>query len=211
MNSVVHPPSRFVRTLIAEAIGSKSTSYRKLAAEIGCDHAYLNNIVKGRQAAPRSTGFYDGLGSALGIAPEEIVEYRRLVLVAAMTDEHGGATGVVDELWTASSASRSGRKEELRAPVPAGLVIDEESFQALIDGEPLDLTYTEYELLRHLVASPGRVFTREVLLDQVWGYGYYGGERTVDVHIRRLRAKLGGRHQSSIETVRNVGYRFTSL
>lgn len=91
-----------------------------------------------------------------------------------------------------------------------GLQLNLETYQAVIDGRPLDLTYMEYELLKFLVGSPGRVFTREALLSQVWGYEYYGGARTVDVHIRRLRAKLGEEHAGLIQTVRSVGYRFGS-
>ena len=75
-------------------------------------------------------------------------------------------------------------------------------------GRALDLTYMEYELLRFLAAHPGKVFTRETLLSRVWGYEYYGGARTVDVHVRRLRAKLGEEHAHLIQTVRSVGYRF---
>ena len=88
------------------------------------------------------------------------------------------------------------------------LELNVETYQASIDGRPLDLTYMEYELLKFLASSPGRVFTRETLLTQVWGYEYYGGARTVDVHIRRLRAKLGEEHAAMIQTVRSVGYRF---
>ena len=89
-----------------------------------------------------------------------------------------------------------------------GLVLNLETYQAAIDGHPLDLTYMEYELLKFLAQHPGRVFTRETLLSRVWGYEYYGGARTVDVHIRRLRAKLGEEHANLIPTVRSVGYRF---
>ena len=88
------------------------------------------------------------------------------------------------------------------------LVLNLETYQAVIDGEPLDLTYMEYELLKFLAQHPGKVFTRETLLSRVWGYEYYGGARTVDVHIRRLRAKLGEEHAGLIATVRSVGYRF---
>lgn len=88
------------------------------------------------------------------------------------------------------------------------LVIDLANYTVTIEGEPVSLTYKEYELLRFLVAHRGRVFTREALLNQVWGYDYYGGTRTVDVHIRRIRAKLGAPYQDMVETVRNVGYRF---
>jgi DNA-binding response OmpR family regulator len=89
----------------------------------------------------------------------------------------------------------------------SGVSIDESSYQATSSGRPLDLTFKEFELLRYLVANPGRVFTREQLLSDVWGYDYFGGTRTVDVHVRRLRFKLGDR-ESVIGTVRNVGYRF---
>jgi DNA-binding response OmpR family regulator len=87
-----------------------------------------------------------------------------------------------------------------------GLVVDLENYEVSVDGEALDLTYKEYELLRFLVTHRGRVFTRDALLNHVWGYDYFGGSRTVDVHVRRIRAKLGS-HEALIETVRNVGYR----
>jgi len=92
----------------------------------------------------------------------------------------------------------------------AGITIDEVSYSAKIHGQPMDLTYKEFELLKFLVQQPGRVFTRDQLLSEVWGYDYFGGTRTVDVHIRRLRAKLGDL-ESLIGTVRNVGYRFNSV
>jgi DNA-binding response OmpR family regulator len=82
------------------------------------------------------------------------------------------------------------------------------TYQATLSGRPLDLTYMEYELLRFFVERQGRVWTREQLLSKVWGYEYYGGARTVDVHVRRLRAKLGEERASWITTVRSVGYRF---
>jgi two-component system alkaline phosphatase synthesis response regulator PhoP len=88
------------------------------------------------------------------------------------------------------------------------LVLNLETYQAAIGGRPLDLTYMEYELLKFLATHPGKVFTRETLLSRVWGYEYYGGARTVDVHIRRLRAKLSEEHAQLIQTVRSVGYRF---
>ncbi|NKX53524.1 winged helix-turn-helix transcriptional regulator [Arthrobacter mobilis] len=91
----------------------------------------------------------------------------------------------------------------------SGVVIDEASYTARVGGEPLNLTYKEFELLKYLAQHPGRVFTRDQLLHEVWGYDYYGGTRTVDVHVRRLRAKLGPDHEGLIGTVRNVGYRFT--
>lgn len=88
---------------------------------------------------------------------------------------------------------------------PLSLNVD--TYQAVVSGRALDLTYMEYELLRFLAARPGKVFSREVLLSEVWGYDYYGGARTVDVHVRRLRSKLGEEHATLIATVRSVGYR----
>jgi DNA-binding response OmpR family regulator len=88
------------------------------------------------------------------------------------------------------------------------LVLNLETYQASVAGRPLSLTFMEYELLKFLTTHPGKVFTRETLLSRVWGYEYYGGARTVDVHIRRLRAKLGEEHANVISTVRSVGYRF---
>ncbi|MBO3663790.1 winged helix-turn-helix transcriptional regulator [Microbacterium stercoris] len=89
----------------------------------------------------------------------------------------------------------------------SGVTIDESSYSAKVHGRPLDLTYKEFQLLHFFATHPSRVFTREQLLSEVWGYDYFGGTRTVDVHVRRLRAKLGDLEQL-IGTVRNVGYRF---
>ncbi len=89
------------------------------------------------------------------------------------------------------------------------LLIDLSRREVTLGGKTLSLTFKEYELLRFLAANSGRVFTREVLLNKIWGYDYYGGDRTVDVHIRRLRAKIEWGKHAFIETVRGVGYRFT--
>lgn len=88
------------------------------------------------------------------------------------------------------------------------VVVDDATYTAKISGRALDLTYKEFELLKYLAQHPGRVFTRQQLLQEVWGYDYFGGTRTVDVHVRRLRAKLGPENEHLIGTVRNVGYRF---
>ncbi len=91
------------------------------------------------------------------------------------------------------------------------LAIDEATYSARLRARVLDLTFKEFELLKFLAQHPGRVFTRAQLLQEVWGYDYFGGTRTVDVHVRRLRAKLGAEHEALIGTVRNVGYRFVPL
>jgi len=90
------------------------------------------------------------------------------------------------------------------------LTLDLSNYRVTVDDEPIVLTFKEYELLRFLAMNVGRVFTREQLLNRVWGYDYFGGARTVDVHIRRIRAKIEIRGHRFIETVRNVGYRLVS-
>ena len=90
------------------------------------------------------------------------------------------------------------------------LSIDPERYAAKLKGRSLDLTYKEFVLLRFLAQHPGRVFTRDQLLREVWGYDYFGGHRTVDVHVRRLRAKLGREHEAMIGTVRQVGYKLVA-
>ena len=91
------------------------------------------------------------------------------------------------------------------------LVMDLANYTVHVAGRPVELTYKEYELLRFLATNRGRVISRETLLSKVWGYDFYGGARTVDVHIRRLRSKIEDRHNTFIETVRNVGYRFRAV
>ena len=93
----------------------------------------------------------------------------------------------------------------------SGLVVDDATYTAKLENRTLDLTFKEFELVKFLAQHPGRVFTRQQLLQEVWGYDYFGGTRTVDVHVRRLRAKLGAEHETLIGTVRNVGYRFVAI
>jgi len=134
---------------------------------------------------------------------------------ATVTPEWGAS----DLIWEdAPPAELEARLRQLTASdsddglLQAGpLTIDESAYHATLEGEVLDLTYTEFELLKYLAAHPGRVFSREQLLSDVWGYDYFGGTRTVDVHVRRLRAKLGTEHEALIGTVRNVGYRFSPM
>ena len=101
---------------------------------------------------------------------------------------------------------------ESGSEIKAGeLSIDESTYSAKLRGRTLDLTFKEFELLKFLAQHPGRVFSRDQLLREVWGYDYFGGTRTVDVHVRRLRAKLGPENENLIGTVRNVGYRYVTI
>jgi DNA-binding response OmpR family regulator len=104
-------------------------------------------------------------------------------------------------------ARRAGHGDEATVLKVGDLTVNPDNYQVYVHGRPLDLTYKEFELLKFLAQRPGRVCDRDLLLREVWGYDYYGGTRTVDVHIRRLRAKLGAEHETLIETIRNVGYR----
>ena len=137
--------------------------------------------------------------------------------LAALTAEWGVDEVLLDSAGPAEVEARlrlaAGRLEAAEEPAEVQItngdvVIDEVTYSARVRGRLLDLTYKEFELLKYLAQHPGRVFTRAQLLQEVWGYDYYGGTRTVDVHIRRLRAKLGSEHEVLIGTVRNVGYRF---
>ncbi|MFI1591491.1 winged helix-turn-helix domain-containing protein [Streptomyces halstedii] len=125
-----------------------------------------------------------------------------LVLVPA--DQQPALAGAV-----ASARHRRVVPEEPAAGVPAGpVVIDSTRRTASVDGSALDLTYLEFELLAHLVAHPHRVHTRDQLVTTVWGYGHVGDGRTVDVHVARLRRKLGAEYRHAIQTVRRVGYKY---
>jgi DNA-binding response OmpR family regulator len=162
-------------------------------------------------------------------APDEIVrrlrehgELGEVPLVAALEREHlsGSTAAAADELLVRPFDSQEVEARVSRARqsvngldeaeiVRAGtLEINLATYQVSIDGATLSFAYMEYELLKFLATHPNRVFPRESLLSAVWGYDYYGGERTVDVHVRRVRAKLGNRHAWRIQTVRGVGYRF---
>lgn len=135
--------------------------------------------------------------------------------LAAMSSEWGADDIILDSSGPAEietriklAISRSKATTASESINASGVVIDEGSYSAKVHGRPLDLTFKEFELLKFLAQHPGRVFSRDQLLSEVWGYDYFGGTRTVDVHIRRLRAKLGDL-EALIGTVRNVGYRFS--
>jgi DNA-binding response OmpR family regulator len=162
-------------------------------------------------------------------AAEEVT--RRLALaweiglppIIVIVDQEGVSrfrfeVGVDDFLMTTASVGeisarlalvsrRSGQGDEAAVLKVGDLTVNPDNYQVYVRGRPLDLTYKEFELLKFLAQRPGRVCDRDLLLREVWGYDYFGGTRTVDVHIRRLRAKLGLEHEALIETIRNVGYR----
>ncbi|MDF7640274.1 response regulator transcription factor [Bifidobacterium sp. ESL0784] len=130
-------------------------------------------------------------------SPAEVEGRLRLVCERGQATPTMSRTSVEQENYREDGQIRSG-----------DLVVDTKGYTATLNGEPVNLAYKEFELLKYLVQHPHRVFTRAQLLQEVWGYDYYGGTRTVDVHVRRLRAKLGGEYEHMIGTVRNVGYRF---
>ncbi len=160
----------------------------RLMRTTGVDVPVLLVVTEGGMVAVSADwGVDDVLLDSAG--PAE-VEARLRVTAGRLVAARGGADDLPDEI-------RSG-----------DVSIDESTYTARVRGRILDLTFKEFELLKFLAQHPGRVFTRAQLLQEVWGYDYYGGTRTVDVHVRRLRAKLGPEHEQLIGTVRNVGYRF---
>jgi DNA-binding response OmpR family regulator len=140
--------------------------------------------------------------------------------LAAVTADWGLDDVVLDSAGPAEIEARLRLAAGRAAGSPGGerssqirngdLVIDDASYTAHIGARPMDLTFKEFELLKFLAQHPGRVFTRAHLLQEVWGFDFFGGTRTVDVHVRRLRAKLGVEYEHLIGTVRNVGYRFVA-
>ena len=140
--------------------------------------------------------------------------------LVALTAEWGVDDVLLDTAGPAEVEARLrlalGRRQDAAVSADPGVVrageltIDEGTYTCRLRGRVLDLTFKEFELLKHLAQHPGRVYTRAQLLQEVWGYDYFGGTRTVDVHVRRLRAKLGAEHEQLIGTVRHVGYKFVT-
>ncbi len=212
------------------------TDAHEPAAEILPSLSLLPHIVRIAPAAGSAAGGASGSDAILVDARRDLVQVRRLLRllsgaglnlpVLAVVTEGGWAAVTAD--WGADdvilhTAGPGEVDARLRlaigrmAPALSGeirsgdLVIDEPTYSARLRGHVLDLTFKEFELLKFLAQHPGRVFTRSQLLQEVWGYDYFGGTRTVDVHVRRLRAKLGTEHEALIGTVRNVGYRFVPV
>jgi len=206
------------------------------AAEILPSLCLLPHDVRAAPASATAANGGSGTDAILVDARRDLVQVRRLlrllrgaetaVPVLAIVTEGGWAAITAD--WGADdvilhTAGPGEVDARLRlaigrmAPTVSGeirsgdLLIDEPTYSVRLRGHPLDLTFKEFELLKFLAQHPGRVFTRSQLLQEVWGYDYFGGTRTVDVHVRRLRAKLGADHEALIGTVRNVGYRFVPV
>jgi len=167
--------------------------------------------------APRTYAeFIAGLGGA-----SRTLELPILIVISPQAIEELAVDSPVDDLiFTTYDTNELAARLKLlisRHPRPAesekivigGLTIDARGFEVSVDGRTVPLTFREYELLRFLAGDRGRVFTRKTLVEKIWEYDYLSGTRTVDVHIRRLRGKLGARYGAMIDTVRNVGYRFS--
>ncbi len=157
---------------------------------------------------------------------QRIRKERDIPIIALLRGEMiGNANGHISsfddfvlEPWTLKEVELRIRRRLHRTDSTGGetircgdLVIDASRYEVFISGQPVSLTFKEYELLKFLASNRGRVFTREALLNKVWGYDYYGGDRTVDVHIKRLRSKIEGSSHTVIETVRNIGYRLRTV
>ena len=213
------------------------TSGRESPADIVPSLSLLPHVIRVAPVAPEAVTAAGAVPDAVLIdARRDLVHARRVLqLLKAMASSVPVIVIVSDGGWAAVSADWGaddlllhtagpaevearlrlaiGRRVQSAPDAPAeirssGLVINEVTYSAKMNGRALDLTFKEFELLKFLAQNPGRVFTRAQLLQEVWGYDYFGGTRTVDVHVRRLRAKLGPENEALIGTVRNVGYRF---
>jgi DNA-binding response OmpR family regulator len=206
------------------------------AADILPSLSLLSHVVRTAPASASAAGDGSGTDAVVVDARRDLVQVRRLlrllrgaelnVPVLAVVTEGGWAAvtaewGADDVILHTAGPGEVDARLRLAigrmAPAASGeirsgdLVIDEPTYSVRLRGHALDLTFKEFELLKFLAQHPGRVFTRSQLLQEVWGYDYFGGTRTVDVHVRRLRAKLGSEHEALIGTVRNVGYRFVPV
>ncbi len=163
----------------------------------------LNGTLPGRLPERR-----EGKPPVIALVAEEALASSRLDLQAV--DDFIILPGNADELLLRAKRLLGRTLEEPQDEVLrcGDLLINLATCEVTLNGQLIELTFKEYELLRFLAGHPGRVYTRDSLLNQVWGYDYFGGDRTVDVHIRRLRSKIEDLGHSFIETVRNVGYRF---
>lgn len=194
---------------IKNKIDEKAFSYRKLAGIVDVDHAFLYNIAKGIKPPPKNREFLKKIAGALDINPENLLEYKQLILIGKISLDKNFADSAY-ELLSAAGGKHIGSLAAEETAEEENIDIDEEAFRVTAGGKLLDLTYKEFQLLLYLYRNTGYVLSRNAILREVWGYDYFGGTRTVDVHIRRLRFKLGPRFQDKIETVRSMGYRFKS-
>lgn len=186
-----------ISNLISKHINNKKISYRKLAELTGTDYAYLCHIAKGTKSPPNNEKFYQLISKALKIPLENISEYKKLRVEQVLKDNPELISKIYEDVMLENNQKN-----------PGGLIVDGDSYQVWLDGKLLDLTSKEFHLISFLYNNPNKIFSREKLLEEIWGYDFYGGSRTVDVHIRRLRGKLEPKYHHKIETVRNLGYKF---
>jgi two-component system, OmpR family, alkaline phosphatase synthesis response regulator PhoP len=177
--------------LLVDADGLSASSWYSLKTE---QLPQIKSAVHLPVIAVMPTGILDGVDSSFDIDDFVVRPFNLSELVARIKR-------------TLNQINIDGNQDSVRS---GDLVIDAAKCEVSINGKLVVLTFKEYELLKFLMRHKGKVFTREALLNEVWGYDYYGGDRTVDVHIRRLRSKIEDADHTFIETVRNIGYKFSS-
>ena len=191
----------------------EASSVRELrGADIGIIDVTGNDLLKARDMCRSVAAAHPSLPVAIAIAEASLIAVDSSWAVDDFLLPDSSPVELETRLKLLTTRRPVGvdQAEDSQVASIGGLVVDEVTYVARIDGVPLDLTYKEFELLHFLVRNAGRVFSREQLLQHVWGYDYFGGARTVDVHVRRLRAKLGRDYELLIATVRNVGYKAVS-
>ncbi|HIW76575.1 MULTISPECIES: winged helix-turn-helix domain-containing protein [Gordonibacter] len=204
-----HKFQQVLSTFDAEVFAGSSLQFKKLLAlHPGCDlvvfEARSSTFERVAEAEPLLVE--EGVGALLAIVDEgDLGEFRMPVQVKSDFVVHGASADectarIRNLLWPGSESASSD------VVTVDSLSINLATYQVAVAGEPLDLTYLEYALLTFLATHPGRTYSRDALLRRVWGFDYYGGSRTVDVHVRRIRAKLGPDLAHHLETIRGVGY-----
>jgi two-component system alkaline phosphatase synthesis response regulator PhoP len=213
--------------VIARDISTKEELRKALfGPELSCTFTSFNNGVREAAASARPDAVCyeaDGQQPEMPELVRKLKNGGNLPVIAlvpeSLIDRPGFATDADDFIVSPYDAGelsirisrlvgQAGKEESGEQIKCDGLTIDLATCEVTIDGRLVELTFKEYELLKLLAANKGRVYTREALLDKIWGYDYFGGDRTVDVHVRRLRSKIEDANHTYIETVRNIGYKF---
>ncbi len=208
MNTAVYPADLSAEVVDGLALaGAQTSKLDELSVEAVAELDIDVLVVEAAEGAVRTLREVGRIEEVLGLPVLVVIRPEHFTVVESMNTEF--VVAPADPVEFRIRLKRLVKTGDVEAIlVFKDLELNPLNYQATLGGEAMDLTYMEYELLRFMVENPVRVWSREQLLSKVWGYEYYGGARTVDVHVRRLRAKLGEERSSWITTVRSVGYRF---
>jgi Response regulators consisting of a CheY-like receiver domain and a winged-helix DNA-binding domain len=219
---IIANESEQIRKLSSE-LAQRGFSCLVIASEAKQSHKITEHIAEQSPSLVLVDMTGSSVGSELWELPQRVKEEKHIPIIALVTKDmldNLGSNPSIDDFivnpWDSSEVIARIRRVlkqtntlDSEDIIKCGdLVMDIPRCQVSLSNRPITLTFKEYQLLKFLASNQGKVFTREVLLDKVWGWDYYGGDRTVDVHIRRLRSKIEDKNHFFIETVRNIGYKF---